>query len=123
MRALVWGQYGEASLAAHELFELAVRSAAHAMWRDIGARSEAEARGYFTTTMRRAWGVTAVRAMARHRLRRVPFVGGQRGARGVQTAGAAADGWELRSRAEFHAFSVRTAGAFSQSARRGAPRR
>ena len=124
VRGLVWGQYGEASLAVHELFDLAVQSAARRSWRDIGARSEAEARGYFSSTMRRRWGVIAVRAMARHRLRRVHFVGAPRGQRGVQAAGAAREEWDLSSRAEFHAYAGRMGrGAFGQSARRGAPRR
>ena len=34
-------------------------------WRFLGARSQAEARGYFMSSMRRAWGVAFVREMAR----------------------------------------------------------
>jgi hypothetical protein len=44
-------------------------------WRYLGARSQSEARGYYTASMRRAWGCLFVREMARHRLRRVIFVG------------------------------------------------
>ena len=41
----------------------------------MGARSAAEATRYFTTQLRRSWGVVAVREMVRHRLRRTCFVG------------------------------------------------
>ena len=37
-----------------------------------------EARSYFATTLRRAWGVHFAREFARHRLRRVVFVGAPR---------------------------------------------
>ena len=71
VRALVIGQYGEASLDVHELLDLAVDAATSRDWRYLGARSQAEARGYYAASMRRAWGCLFVREMARHRLRRV----------------------------------------------------
>ena len=50
VRALVVGQYGEASLDVHELLELAVDSATSRDWRYLGARSQSEARGYYIDT-------------------------------------------------------------------------
>ena len=41
----------------------------------MGARSEAEARSWWIGYCRRRIGVAVARAMARHRLRRVPFIG------------------------------------------------
>ena len=56
VRALVIGQYDEASTDLHELFDIAVvELATRASWRFLGARSQAEARGYFASSMRRAW--------------------------------------------------------------------
>ena len=133
VRPLVVGQYGEASLAVHELLELIADSAASEAWRTMGARSRGEARAYFVASLRRSWGCLFVREMARHRLRRVCYVGaghrprathayhderaGQRGA-GVDGRGS----WSMDQAAEFHAYEVRRAGAFAGiSARRGAP--
>ena len=41
----------------------------------MGARSAAEARGYFVGRLVRSWGVNAARAFARHRLSRTCLVG------------------------------------------------
>ena len=41
----------------------------------MGARSESEARSFYVARLRRRMGVAAVREFARHRLRRVPYVG------------------------------------------------
>eukprot|EP00962_Isochrysis_galbana_P029709 scaffold9552_cov113-Isochrysis_galbana.AAC.6 len=38
----------------------------------------------FAAQLRRAWGVTAVREMARHRLARIPLIGATRGTRLAQ---------------------------------------
>ena len=69
VRALVIGQHGEASTDVHKLFDIAVERATRDSWRFLGAHSQAEARGYFASSMRRAWGVAFVREMARHRVR------------------------------------------------------
>ena len=55
-RALVFGQYGEASTDVHELLDITVDRATRDSWRFLGARSQAEARSYFTSTLRRAGG-------------------------------------------------------------------
>ena len=124
VRSLVWGQYGEASLDVHELFELVVDEATHNTWRFLGARCMGDARSYYATRLRRSWGILAVREMARHRLRRVCYVGAGHRPRGVQARGRPADEWEARSPSDFWAHSVRRLGAFAGlSARRGAPRR
>ena len=47
----------------------------HLRWRQMGARTQSEARPYFVASVRRELGLTFVIAMARHRLQREPFVG------------------------------------------------
>ena len=56
VRSLVVGAYAEASDDLHQLFDCVVESASKQHWRRIGARSAKEARSYFATTLRRAWG-------------------------------------------------------------------
>ena len=75
VRALVFGQYGEGSADVHSLLQAAAKAAAADRWARMGARSAAEATSYFTVQLRRSWGITAVREMARHRLRRMCFIG------------------------------------------------
>jgi len=124
VRSLVIGQYGEASADVHELLELCVEAATSESWRYLGARSMAEARSYFASTMRRTWGVLFVREFARHRVRRICYIGAGHRPRAAQASGAPAGVWEPRSASEFHAYSVRRAGAVAGlSARRGWPRR
>ena len=74
-RSLVLGQYAEASPDVHELVAHFARCRARQSWRRYGARSESEAYGFFVAALRRRVGVFVAREMARHRLRRVPFVG------------------------------------------------
>ena len=75
IRALVWGQYAEASDDVHQLADAVAREQARREWRLTGARTEAEALGYYVSRLRRSWGIAAAREMARTRLRRVQFVG------------------------------------------------
>ena len=124
VRALVIGQYGEASTDVHELLDIVVERATRDSWRFLGARSQAEARSYFTSSMRRAWGVAFVREFARHRVSRLCFVGAVRrpGAQAVRAhAAGLLAAWPMRSPGEFWAHAVRASGAVS--ARRGWPRR
>ncbi|EOD31268.1 hypothetical protein EMIHUDRAFT_232232 [Emiliania huxleyi CCMP1516] len=65
------GRRTHASDDLHQLFDCVVDSASKQHWRRIGARSAKEARSYFATTLRRAWGVHFAREFARHRIRRV----------------------------------------------------
>ena len=68
--------------------------------------------------LRRSWGLTAVRAFARHRLRRVHFVGGERRPRAVQARGAAEGEWAHGDAGRFQAWAARATGAQAgQSAR------
>ena len=113
-RALVVGQYGEASTDVHELFDIAVERATRDSWRFLGARSQAEARSYFASSMRRAWGVAFVREMARHRVSRFCFVGATRrpGARAARAQAAGLlSAWAMRSHSEFAAYAARAGGA------------
>ena len=72
---LVVGQYAEASAELHSLLDAIAAAMAARRWRRLGFRSEAECLSACTTLVRRRVGVAAVRAFARHRLARVPYVG------------------------------------------------
>ena len=48
--------------------------------RGSGARSKEEARSFIIARLRRRLGLVATREMARHRLRRLPYVGAPRSA-------------------------------------------
>ena len=125
VRSLVVGQYGEASADVHELHALAAEEASLHSWRHLGARSRAEARAYFTASMRRSWGCLFVREMARHRLRRVCYIGAGHRPRAAQAQGAPEGEWAMRSPMGFWAFSVRSRGGAGATLapRGGAPRR
>ena len=75
VRALVFGQYAEASDDVHELLEIAARRLADQRWRSLGARTAQEAYGIYLSRFRRSMSMLVAREMARHRLRRVPFIG------------------------------------------------
>ena len=75
MRALVVGNYAEASADVHQLVSIVAGELAQRRWRRMGARSQAEARGFFIASLRRSLCVVFAREMARHRLRRIPFIG------------------------------------------------
>ena len=75
VRALVFGSYAEGSSDVHHLVDALARVRARRSWRLMGARTEAEARGFFVAGLRRYVGVFVAREMARHRLHRVPLVG------------------------------------------------
>eukprot|EP00966_Prymnesium_polylepis_P050822 1176819-Prymnesium_polylepis.1 len=99
VRALVFGQYGEASADVHSLLRAAAKSAAASAGRQSGAPSGALSRltALFAAQLRRAWGVTAVREMARHRLARIPLIGATRGTRLAQVFAplAYAAAWDI----------------------------
>ena len=65
--SMVWGAYGEASDDVHQLCDAVVDAEAERSWRQLGARSAAEARSYLMSRTRRSWGLVAVREMARYR--------------------------------------------------------
>ena len=75
---LAFGGHGECSGAVDALRRRVAQGQAAARWRTMGARSEAEARGVLLGRLRQRWGVTACRAQAEHRLRRLWAVGGRR---------------------------------------------
>jgi len=80
VRALVFGYTGEASPDVHHLVSHVAECMARRQWRLLGARSMEEARSFMIARVRRRIGMTVVREYARHRLRRVPFVGMPRAA-------------------------------------------
>lgn len=59
----------------HFFITLAAKTAARKLGGQMGARTFAEAYGYFLTEYRRRLSFTAIRAFVRHRIRRVPYVG------------------------------------------------
>jgi len=75
VRGAVFGQYGEASLDVHTLINAASRERARLKWRRYGASSQDEAYARIVAVNRRVLGVAVVREFARHRLRRLAFVG------------------------------------------------
>ena len=75
VRGVAFGQYGEVSLDGHSLVEASAHETARRRWRRYGARTEGEAYSFFVAAMRRQMGVAVVREMARHRLRRLHFIG------------------------------------------------
>ena len=44
-------------------------------WRDMGARTQEEARSFIVSSLRRRLGLVICREFARHRIRRVPYIG------------------------------------------------
>ena len=100
-------------------------------WQWVGARNEAEARACVLSRVRRRVGLVVAREMARHRLRRVPYIGVPRHIvkermqpfhlRAIERGGGAAV-----SDADFYAFQRRRgawgAGAATPRERREATR-
>ena len=74
-RGLVFGHYSEACRDVHELISMAADQAATRHWRRMGARTQAEARGFYIQRFRCRLCLIVGREMARHRLRRIPFIG------------------------------------------------
>ena len=120
VRGLVFGAYGEWSWDVEWLLEAAARAAAARSWRRMGCSAETVAYGLIVASYRRRLGVVAVREMARHRLRRVCFVGVSR-ARARVLAGPRADAqpvgapagapqWALAMLPAFHAHQGRHRG-------------
>ena len=78
VRVMAFGAYGEGSPDVHHALTAAARAHAETTWRVFGARTRDEAYSYWLQRYRRDMGMAVVREMARHRLRRVPFIGVQR---------------------------------------------
>ena len=74
-RGLVFGAYGEASPDVHALLTVAADGLAARQWRDMGARTQEEARSFIVSSLRRRLGLVICREFARHRIRRVPYIG------------------------------------------------
>ena len=75
VRGLVFGAYAESSRDVTRLMEIAAEMGAGAGWREMGSRTEQEARGFLVAYLRRRWGTAAAIAHARMRLARLPYVG------------------------------------------------
>ena len=70
-----YGAYAEMSSACHRLFDHMATTGATLRWRSMGARDEAEARGFLVQAIRRSLGVMAWRCQARMVLWRLSTVG------------------------------------------------
>ena len=76
VRALVFGNHGEASPDVHQHFiAAAARKLARSTWVRLGAHSEDEAYGCHVQRFRRDVGIAVAREFARYRLLRVPLIG------------------------------------------------
>ena len=75
VRALVFGNHGEASPDVHHFITAAARKLARSTWVQLGARSEDEAYGCHVQRFRRDVGIAVAREFARYRLLRVPLIG------------------------------------------------
>ena len=80
VRALVIGNYGESSRDVHTLIQIAAEALAVKSWRAAGARGVEEYRSFAVASLRRRLGCFAAREYARHRLRRLPYIGVPRAA-------------------------------------------
>ena len=80
VRGLVFGKFAEASPDVHHLADYLGDCIARRRWRLMGAASQSEARSFTVARVRRILGVGAARAMARHLIRRLPFLGLSRAA-------------------------------------------
>ena len=102
------------------LLDACATAVARKTWQWVGARNEAEARACVLSRLRRRVGLVVVREMARHRLRRVPYIGVPRHIveermqpfhlRAIERGGGAAV-----SAADFYAFQQRQ-GAWGRNA-------
>ena len=72
---LAFGAYGEASPDVHALLTVAADGLAARQWGDMGARTQEEARSFIVSSLRRRLGLVICREFARHRIRRVPYIG------------------------------------------------
>ena len=54
---------------------IAAEAGASVGWREMGTRTEKEARGFLVALLRRRWGTAAAIAQARMRVARLPYVG------------------------------------------------
>ena len=75
VRGLAFGQYTEWSEDVDSMLSLAATAAARRDWRLRGNRTMEEARGIYIALYRRRLGCFVAREFARHRLRRIPFIG------------------------------------------------
>jgi hypothetical protein len=115
VRALCFGQYGEASADVLHLLDVCADGFASRRWRSLGARSAREARSLIVSMLRRRLGLVVVQELARFRLRRIPLIGVPRDALTRAARDARAGQWrgtadEPLARAE--AFAVEDFWAF-----------
>ena len=74
-KGVLFGAYGKASPDVHALLTVAADGLAARQWRDMGARTQEEARSFIVSSLRRRLGLVICREFARHRIRRVPYIG------------------------------------------------
>ena len=77
VRGLAFGPRADASEDVHTLLGITARAEAERGWRLMGSRSQAEALSYLTTSLRRDWGIAALRCEAALRCRRAELLAGR----------------------------------------------
>jgi hypothetical protein len=75
VRGLAFGAYSEASRDVHLILGVCATEMAKKHWREMGARTMDEARGYYIGVLRRRMGLVVSGAIAAQRLSRVPWIG------------------------------------------------
>jgi len=105
VRGLVFGAWGEASPDIEKLLTWLAGLGASRHWRTMGCLEEAKARGILAWSLRRRWGLTAVRENARLKLDRLRHVGSG-AAIASQRRAAAAGAWSARTAARAVAASA-----------------
>ena len=73
-RGVVFGAYGEASVDVHDIISTAADAIAKRQWRQAGACSLTEYRGFAIRNLRRRMGLTIAQEMARHTISRMPLI-------------------------------------------------
>ena len=103
VRGWVFGAWGEASPATHQLLSLMARTGAERHWRGMRCSDPVHATGVLAWLLRRRWGLTVLRENARLKLDRLEHVG--RGAPAATYRRAqAADSHAARTRAAARSF-------------------
>jgi hypothetical protein len=77
VRGLAFGPRADASEDVHTLLGITAHAEAERGWRLMGSRSQSEALSYLTTSLRRDWGIAALRCEAALRCRRAELLAGR----------------------------------------------
>lgn len=96
IRGLVVGAFGETSSDVKDLIGELATIGAERCWRDMGARSQLEARGLLKAMLRESFGIEAVRGHARLKLDRLGVMSGDAAAAAKRRHNARYGWWQRR---------------------------